>query len=436
MIVEKIRASSQKALSSARRSAAARFKRLSGTPEDKAIEFFDSVVSSMPNPRVVINMSEEDAKAFLGGGMTGRTLPPWADEKLGAFERGLGVSEPWYGMIDGSGVGERSMGALSLTLAHIPEKSLCLIGDLDRLFDVLRDDYTKDLEEVVCNAGGVRTAMAYSMIVGMPKSDATFSPESMLHMAAEPGRTKCHVLLTDPPAPQDVSVIVAPDKDFADRTRSFLESIGKVMPVVVSPGRLPMREVERHSSGTIPVVMEMRYFKTGDRVAIKPTASMDPRKGVVSDAGGNRIVIEWDDSDERTALGLVEAMSMLMWEPRSEPPPPRTYSLPGMDEETCSLLVGGGVDPVDLYSLASHFAPPSEKSEGWERDLIHALGSLGIQARHVKGRSLREGKFSSRSWIEGRVGGSRLVIDVEPGRLEIRAGNPWTHVTEVNFPVS
>jgi len=436
MIVDKIRASSQKALSSARRSSAARFKRISGAPEDKAVEFFDSIVASMPSPRVVINMSEDDARAFFGGGRPGRTLPLWADEKLGTFERALGVSDPWYGMIDGSGVGERVAGALSLTLARIPEDSLCLIGDVERLFDAMRDDYTRDLEEVVCDSNGVRTAMAYSVIGGMPQSDAMFSPESMLRMASEPGRSKSHVILLKPPAPQDISVIVAPDKEFASRARSFMESIGKVIPVIVSPGRLPMREVERQSSGSVPVIMEMRYFKTGDRVAVKPTASMTPRKGVVSDACGNRVVVEWDDSDERTSLGLVEAMSMLMWEPKSEPPSPMTYSLPGMDEDTCSLLVGGGVDPVDLYSLASHFAPPSEKSDGWERGLINALGSLGIKARSVKGRALREGKFSNKSWIEGRVGGSRLVIDVEPGRIEIRAGNPWTHVMEVDIPVS
>ena len=435
MIFERIKASSQKAMLSARKTAISRFRRLSGAMEDNVTMLFDSVIATLPGPRVVINMSEGDLKAFLGGGAPSRSLPGWTEQRLGAFEHDLGASCPWYGMVDSSGVGDRSLGAYSLSLASLPEGSLCLMGGIERLFDATKDDYTRDLEEVVCDSSGVKLAMAYALVDGMNQGDGLVSPDSVMEMVKDSARTSCNVMLLEPPKPTDVSVIVAADEDSARKARSMLDSLGKVLPVEVSPGRLPMREVTRQSAGAIPVVMELRYFASGDRVVTKPMASMVLRKGVVSDASGNRVVVEWDDAEERTSMDFVEAMASLMWEPKSEPPPPSVYSLPGMDEETCSVLVGAGVDPVDLYALASHFAPSSPKAEGWEGGMIGALASLGIKASMTSGKASRDGKFSRKSWIEGRVGGSRLVIDVEPGHLEIRAGDPWTHVSGSSLPV-
>ena len=427
--------SAQKAKIVSRTTAISRYKRLSGVMEDNATMLFDSIVATMPNPRVVINMSESDLKAFLGGGSPARSMPYWPDHQVTAFEHDLGVSSPWYGAVDASGVGDRSLGAYSLSLASLPDDSLCLMGGVERLFDATKDDYTRDLEEVVCDSSGIKLAMAYALVDRMNQVDGLVSPDSVMEMVKDSSRTRCHVMLMGPPAPGDVSVIVAADEDSARKARLLLDSLGKALPVEVSPGRLPMREVTRQSAGAIPVQMELRYFAAGDRVATKPMASMAFRKGVVSDASGNRVVVEWDDAEERTSMDLVEAMASLMWEPKSEPPPPSVYSLPGMDEETCSVLVGAGVDPVDLYSLASHFAPSSPKAEGWQGGMISALASLGIKASVASGKAVRDGKFGKKSWIEGRVGGSRLVIDVEPGRLEIRAGNPWTHVSGSSLPV-
>lgn len=432
-VIPKIKVNPRKAILAAKQQAQARLRRLAVREEPERL--FEDIIKDMPSPRAVINMSEHDLKAFLSGGKTGRSMPPWPEDRLGAFEREIGA-EPWHVSLDQSGVGERTLGAYSLSLASLPEDAFCMIGDVGRLFDPERDDYTRNIEEVVCAASGAGVAMAYAMVSGMATADAASSPSSVLSLAREnPARTKCRAFLTKPPRPEDVSVIVASDEDGATKARALLESIGKAVPVAVFPGRLPVREVERESAGSLPVVAELRYFEPGDRVRTKLTASIPSRKGVISDAAANRVVVEWDDAEERTAMDLVEAMASLMWEPREEPPSPVVYSLPGMDEETCSVLASAGVDPVDLYALASHHAPSSPYSEGWQDSLIEALSSMGVDAVVVDGHALRDGKFGKSKWIEGRVGGNRLVVDLGPGRLEIRAGNPWTHVAGSSFSV-
>jgi hypothetical protein len=102
------------------------------------------------------------------------------------------------------------------------------------------------------------------------------------------------------------------------------------------------------------------------------------------------------------------------------------YELPGMDDRSALLLASLGVDPVDVYSVASHAKPSSPHASGWQEVLTKAMSGIGIEVHVVSGFVRSSGKeaFRKYCWLEGRLPeGNRLVMDVSPNGIKIRAGS-------------
>jgi hypothetical protein len=147
--------------------------------------------------------------------------------------------------------------------------------------------------------------------------------------------------------------------------------------------------------------------------------------GQIVESANGRVVVEWDNST-RVAMGLGEALMTLMPEPRAERPKigSVSYELPGFDSESVAVMCRLGVDPVNVSGLASHFAPSSDSQGGWRDALVSALRGLGLRAKQVSGMAPNaSGELGTKSWIEARLPlGNRLVVDVSPSRMVIRAG--------------
>lgn len=113
------------------------------------------------------------------------------------------------------------------------------------------------------------------------------------------------------------------------------------------------------------------------------------------------------------------------------------YSMPGMDDKTVLILSAAGVDPVSLYSLATHHSPASDTAMGGLENMVTSMASLGLQGTIIKGfvPSTGDFAFEHKEWVETRLAtGARLVVDLDPSGLKIHAGSVEDYIKPVFAP--
>ena len=109
------------------------------------------------------------------------------------------------------------------------------------------------------------------------------------------------------------------------------------------------------------------------------------------------------------------------------------YSLPGMDDQAVIMLSAAGIDPVTLYSLASHHQPGSHGSHGHVDGLIKSLSAVGVEGKLVQGYvpagDDSADAYKHGEWIEASLPtGARLTVELRPDGIVIKAGDPDEYI--------
>jgi hypothetical protein len=420
--MEALRASSAIAASASRERAVAHYASISGATMEQAGLFYEAVRSAMSAYKVVANMEPADLPAFLRGeaGRFGRD--PADDEAVGAIGC-LPLAEV-HVQVTGDEHGDRSKGECSIVLAGLDDGPVVVGGKWRRLTDPNAPDFAKEPFSAVFDSSRITDARACAAIHGLSLGDVAGGPEMALRTIVDGDKGACQGVLLGGVSPRNIGKIVVASDETLQGVRTVLGTFGRLLPVASSGPRPPSRTFAPAPSEPVKQATS-RYLEIGDRVRLKRAASHPDKRGQVVESANGRVAVQWDD-DSRDVMGLGEALMTLMPEPRTEPLRlgAMAYELGGVDEESVAVMCRVGVDPVNVVGLASHFAPSSPSQEGWRDALVAALRGLGLPAKEERGIApLGNGSLGPKSWIEARLPlGNRLVLDLTPGKMIVRAG--------------
>lgn len=429
--IKKVKESSGQAVKFGRE-AAIRHCVKQGMPEDDAEILYDVVreMMSQAKAKTVLNMDPEILISFIGGG---KYRPPFnCSQKKAQAERAMGCLglSAAYAMVTEKQEGDRGRGCCSVVLSGMEEKTILLAGDPMRVRNPDREDYVSDPFNVLYVYGDMASCRASAAICSLAKGDLMGGADVILRTLADPVMEygRCEAMVFSEIGPQSVSIIITDSDSKAEGIRHVLDQVGRAMPVFVSGKDVKIVGTRIEEDEISPKRGEAMLFRSGDRVAMKPSAANPRIMGTILEVSDGEITVQWDDS-QRAVYGAVEAMMRLM--PAPSPTPGAkgmvVYALPGMDVETVRTLCAVGVDPVTVFSLASHARPASETAKGWEENLVNSLKGIGIEAHVVDGFSPDEEStkaFRKRRWVEGRLrDGCRLVIDASPRKILVMAGS-------------
>lgn len=438
--VEKISKSSNKAKLFGKKLAIKHYMEMAGSDEAEAEAFYNGVRAACSNCNLVLNLSPSAVAQFL---TEGEYVPIFENSELeGRFnhyatkreqvEKVLGCSglSPAYASVTFLAEGDRGYGKCGLTLEDVEDSTVLLCGDSFRVRNASRPDFADDPELILYDYEDLADCKACSTICAMSVGDLAGGPALALSKVLEPGHEfgRCEALIFKKITPENVSRIVAASEKDAKTVRKILAKIGRIVPVIesdVTPKIVSIKDEddEKNAQG-----VDQQHFKVGDRVALKPMASHPKMLGTIVGLSQAGLTIEWDDKN-RSVYDMSEALMRVMGAP-SEPKRGNgmvVYSLPGMDGDTAQVLSGAGIDPVTLYALASHYKPASPSIGGWLDNLIKALEHMGIRAHKVSGYTVAEDgeeAFRKRDWLESKLAsGARLVMDIDPRQILIKAGD-------------
>jgi hypothetical protein len=441
--VERVKQSSPKARSFGREAAVARFQKITRTDKDSAERFYDSVKAALAGDQVVLNMEVDDLSQFLSKGEFSQSGSSGKfnhlTSKRAQAERAIGCHglAPVYANISKHIEGDRSLGNCSVILSGIGDRTVLVSGDLARLRNQASPDFIADPTLVLYSGEDISDCRAAAAIMALPDRTILSGTDVALRELVSQGTEYgcCEALIFGGIDTSCISRIVVDSDDMAVAVRVALDTLHKVCPITVS--KQPIT-VYGHSADPMepaaPKSVPQQHFKSGDRVAMKPGPTSSNVRGTILAVDNGNVTIQWDNS-QHGVYDMAEALMRVMAAPEE---PQRidgmvAYSLPGMDNETVLALSTLGIDPVSVYTIASHGQPASPSAEWWEDRLIQSLKGMGINAYVAKGFVKNSSEdslaFVPHKWLEARLpGGSRLVMDVGPQSLTIRAGDPEDYV--------
>ncbi len=445
--VTKVKQTSPRATSHGRRAAVAKLARLGGATQEDASAVYDALVATMSTrTNVVLNMDVTALATFLRDGTFAPETAARQEQRFNHLaskraqaERAIGCTglSPVYASLSTNIEGDRTFGPCSVVLSGLGERLVALCGDSARLRNQASPDFVQDPTLVLYSADDLASCRAAAAIMALPDrivmSGLGTAARELEAADKEYGVSEAMIfggVTTD-----CISRVIVDTEEAAVALRVALDQMGKLCPISVS--KRP-RTVYGHSADPMepaaPTSVPQKHFSSGDRVTMKPSASNPKILGTILDVANGNVTIQWDDS-QRAVYDMAEALIRVMSAPEA---PKRvdgmvSYSLPGMDNDTVLALSVLGIDPVSIYTLASHGRPASPSAEWWEDRLIKSLAGLGINAYMAKGFVKNSGQdslaFVPHKWFEARLpGGSRLVMDVGPEHLTIRAGNPEDYI--------
>jgi len=398
------------------------YQEATGASREDAESFYEAAKAGLGRHFPVLNIPLESLPDFLAGRPLATFNLAWrrAEKAIGC--EGLVLS---HGIATSKPHGDRSLGACSLVLASMPP-SFSIAGGVSRILDPNDHWFDPNLDDVTYDSEGVGECRVVTAILGLGRAEMMAGPGVALRSLLEGDLDKgsCPLFILSEVRPSDVSRLVVNDEGQALAARDVLGLAGRLIPVLIEHERAAPPPLKKKGDETRPVAAHSKYFVVGDRVVVKPMASQASRGGAIAEVADGKVVVQWDD-DARTIFDATEALMSLMREPRTAAPRPGmvVYSLPWLDDQSIEVLSQVGVDPVSLSSLVSHFIPYSDKQQGWEHELTSALSSLGIRPRRVSGHVLDDKKFKKGAWLEARLPfNNRLVLDIQPGKVTIRAG--------------
>lgn len=448
--LRKVSEGSGRAIAHGRKMAIEHYRASTSSSQAEAETFYDAVRAIMMDCKVVLNCSVSDAVRFIS---SGKYEPRHPDD--GAYNRhqeyirrratleddlGCRGLKPVYASISRSRQGDRGYGRVSLQLSGISGRFVCLAGDALRLVDPARPDFVKDPGLVLYSEDHMADCRASSTICSMTPAQLAGGVDSALGMVLDDGLEfgRSEAIIVGGVSSRSIRSMVVRSADERKEAQAALSSMKKFLPVYVE--KSDVKHLEPHLAGTSPVVEEKpavasSYFGIGDRVAMKPGPGRSRAMGTIIDITNGLVTVQWD-GDSRTSWGMIEAMANIM--PTFDKPdaegPHRAYVLDGMDAGTVAVLSEFGIDPVNLYCIASHFRPASPMASGWQAGLAAKLADIGVQTTMQRGfRERNEGRnaFEKCEWIEARLPDhGRIVFDVGFERIRIVAGDADEYVRE------
>lgn len=432
------------------------YMEMTGSDEAEAEAFYHGVKALCSQSKVVLNISPSNLIVFL---MNDEYQPMFeSPELLARFnhyaakreqaERALGVfgMNPTYASVTLLPEGDWGYGKCAMRLDDVGDEAVLLCGDSFRVRNPSRPDYVEDAKRIIYPFSALADCKAASIIMAMGRAELAGGPAVALTNTMNPKKEfgRCEVLIFKKVSAKNVMEIVAATQESAKVIRKILMRMGKIMPVVTSSNEpdiiSPAADKEEDDHPSIKR-SQQKHFCIGDRVATKPMPSHPRAFGTIADVADGQITVQWD-SGERGIFDMIEALMRLMAAPgeTKDGSGMVVYSLPGMDDETVLILSASGVDPVSLYSLASHHKPAADNMHGSLQNIIASMGAMGIQATVIKGfvpksEDSTSEAFVPREWVEAKLpNGARLVIDVSPSTMIIRAGDPEQYIPARNQP--
>lgn len=445
--VKKVAASSVLARNYGQSAACAYYARVMSATKPEAEAFYDAVKGALADNKIVLNMSGVALSEFLAAG---RFSPDHSrsDEdrkfnnhshKRSQAEKAMGCNglSPVYASLTKGTEGDRQYGDCSVVLSGLGGEAVLVSGDTARLRNPSSPDYVPDASLVLYSMDDAADCRAAAAILALPESVLLAGPLAALDAIGSAGNEYgvCEAMLFGDVSASAISQITVESEASACGFRTRLASMGKLCPVVVSSRPITIYGRSADPEGAPPrLSVPQKHFSMGDRVAMKPTASNPAVLGTIMDVSNGLVSVQWDDS-QRAVYDMTEALMRVM----SAPEPAKrvdgmvSYSLPGMDDATVIALSLLGIDPVTLYSMASHAKPASPEAGWWQEPLLKSLAGMGINAYVAKGFAKNSGPdtlaFVPHKWLEARLpGGARLVMDVGDSGITIRAGDPEDYI--------
>lgn len=415
--------------------------KVSGMAPEKAERIYEAIQGRTPL-RVVVNATLEDARFFLKG--DGLRQP--CSDKTRQIESAMGCSglDPVYGLLTDKEEGNRVLGDVSIVLGDVSESVVLVNGDAGRIRNPSRLDFRENPGDVLYSWEKAKECRASAALLAMEAHELASAPDMIVAELFDHGKEygPCQALVFGGISPSDVSKIVVADQESLDSLRGLMGELRRLVPAEVSKRsvriRAPLWQHEEVDSPTRARKPQALFFNVGDEVACKPTPSNPRATGIVLDASGGKVAIEWKNG-ERTVFDLAEALARLMPAPKLRPllTGDVVYSLPGVDEDSAMLLDSMGYDPVSVFSLASTLVPPTLGVKWSESEFVKAMRTLGVNGKFVDGFAKEEEgdvAFVPKRWFEASLPyGERLVIDTVPRSIKIVAGRAQDYMYMPEF---
>lgn len=441
--IQKIKEGASKAVAHGQEVAIKYYMKTTGADRAEAEAFYHGVKAVCSQSGTVLNISPSNLLVFMS---TDEYRPLFENPELLAkfnhyakrreqAERAMGCFglSPIYASITLLPQGDRGYGKCALRLENIAENAVLLSGDSFRLRNPAREDYEPDPMLVLYPFSHLADCKAVSVITAMGQHDLSAGPAQSLLNIMDPQREfgRCEALIFSPLTSSNVTEIVTPSQETSKTIRKALMRIGKAMPVVTAtetPEMISRSADIEMPDDPAPKQALQRHFVVRDRVITKRMSSGPQVQGTILDVSNGQITVEWDDKS-RSIFDMVEAMMRIQEAPKEAAFGQSgmvVYSLPGMDDKTVLMLSAGGVDPVSLYSLATHNLPAAAAVQGGLENMIESMSKLGLSGSVVRGfvPSSGEEAFTRKEWIEAQLAtGARLVVDLDPEQLIIKAGD-------------
>lgn len=442
--INKIKENSQKSKNLLREQAIKHVANVSGSSEKDAECFFDGIkkIISEQKNNIIINSSLEDVLYFISH----KKLPQNYSHRRIQIENALECRKmsPIIALLSNKEIGDRKLGCCSIILSGLQNRSIIVNGDVGRVRNPSRKDFCENPIDILLSWENADYAMASSSIMslGIRELSGGISNAISEILDEEKEFGPCNVLIFGGIRLEDISKIIVTDDISRNSIESAIEKIDRLIPIEISTKNpiiyRPFLDSEEKDSVENNIQPKMLYFSLGDRVSFKPSQENFVLFGNIIDMSNGTICVQWDDNN-RTIFDMIEALSRLMPAPEEYNTviSQRIYSLPGMDEDTVSLLSYFGIDPVNLYSLISTFLLPNMKSRLEEKEIINALRKIGIDGKFVNGFSIKNEHgiaYSKNRWFEAKLPyGNKLIIEFIAGKTIILAGKTNKYVLLPEF---
>ncbi len=447
--IQKVKDNAHDAIEYGKKTAIAHYVNMTGADEAEGEAFYLAVKAIASESKVVLNLSATSLLVFMA---SNEYKPMFENpEMMNRFnhyagkreqaERALGCFglSPTYASITFLEEGDRGYGKCAMKLEDVSDSAVLICGDSFRVRNPSRPDYVADANLILYPFAAMQDCKAASIITSMSKHDFAAGPARALESILDPEKEfgRCEALIFKKVTPDNVAEIVAASTDASKTIRKILMRMGKMIPVVTcrNDGEIISPATEKETDDD-PIVKNSKqeHFCVGDRVATKPTAQHPKVIGTVMDISNGQITVQWDNKEARSMFDMVEALMRLMSAPEQGPVHKGmvVYQLPGMNEETVMTLSASGIDPVSLYSMASHFKPAANNAKGSLEKMIDSMAALGLHGNVIKGfipSDEGEDAFKHHEWIQAKLpSGERLIIDFDANKLIINVGDTEDYI--------
>jgi hypothetical protein len=407
-------------------------------PAEMAEKLYASIREEV-SPNIILNIELEDFSGFL----CGEEYRQKDNEIRRQARTALNIEScyPTWASITKNCEGDRRFGSVSLILEGVKEY-LVFQGDPSRLRDPSRVDFLTDPIEGLFDSDYQNDCRAISTILAMGPHELTGIQTAIANAQSETvDLGRCTALIFDQLTPDNIARIYVSKQADLEGVRSLLDKLSKAIPVDVSNKGIrqkdPFSYREDDDIKIKPSALQ-HYFCVGDRICTKRTVATSPLvPGTIIDIANGQVTIQWDH-DKRSIIDWAEALMTLIPQPdrKAISEGDVIYATPGMDSKTIKLLSIFNIDPITVYSLATHCLPVGQKIDGWKDKLQRSMANIGITGSFKKGYTETDSYFEPNEWFESKLpSGLRIIIDFSDSKPKVIAGEAEEYVNPSDFPI-